>query len=138
MALLTEEDYSDLERMQLKFKEDDANRLLVFIDFDLVTGLYQVDRCNALVIIPPTYPAAGNDMFWTYPRLQRTDGLIIPGTIDPALPDCQRDIRVFEEKTYDRWSRHWQVGNQIWRAGRDNITTIVNRLTYVLANSHEG
>jgi hypothetical protein len=76
-------------------------------------------------------------MLWTYPRLQRTDGRAIPGTIDPIKPDHQRHIRIFEEKTYERWSRHWNVGNQVWRAGRDNITTIVNRLTYVLANSHE-
>lgn len=137
MTLLTDEDYSNLERMQLKFEEDEAKHLLVFIDFKLNAGLYQVDQCNVLVVIPPNYPAAGNDMFWTYPRLQRTDGLVIPGTIDSTLSDCQRDIRIFEGKTYDRWSRHWEKDNQKWRAGKDNIETIVNRLTYVLANSHE-
>lgn len=137
MALLTEEDYSDLERMELKYKEDDDQRLLVFLDFKLNAGLYQVEQCNVLVIIPQNYPTAGNDMLWTYPRLQRTDGQVIPGTIASSYPDSQRDIRIFEEKTYERWSRHWNVGNQVWRAGRDNITTIVNRLTYVMANSHE-
>lgn len=137
MALLTEEDYSDLERMELKFKEDEDQRLLVFLDFKLNAGLYQVEQCNVLVIIPQNYPTAGNDMLWTYPRLQRADGQVIPGTIASSHPDSQRDIRIFEEKTYERWSRHWNVGNQVWRAGRDNITTIVNRLTYVMANSHE-
>ena len=137
MALLIEEDYSDLERMQLEFKEDEGLRFLVFLNFKLSSGLYQVDQCNVLVIIPQNYPAAGNDMLWTYPRLQRTDGREIPGTIAPGNPDNQRDVRIFEEKIYERWSRHWNVGNQVWRAGRDNITTIVNRLSYVLANSHE-
>lgn len=138
MALLTEEDYSDLERMELKFKEDETKRLLVFLDFQLAPGLYQVDRCNVLVIIPPTYPAAGNDMLWTYPRLQRTDGRVIPGTIDLSNQESQRDVRIFEEKVYERWSRHWNKGNQLWRPAKDNVTTIVNRLTYVLKNSHEG
>lgn len=139
MALLTEEDYSDLERMQLKYKEDEIKRFLVFKDFNLKTGMYQVDQCNVLVVIPATYPMAGNDMLWTYPRLKRNDGMVVPGTIDPQLyAEHQRDVRIYEEKVYERWSRHWNVGNQVWRAGRDNIVTIVNRLTYVLANSHQG
>lgn len=142
MALLTKEDYSDLERMGLKFREAESLRFLVFLDFPLTVGLYQVSQCNVLVIIPPTYPTAGNDMLWTYPRLQRADGIVIPGTLDPNNPDyrleSQRDVRTYEGNVYERWSRHWNVGNQLWRAGRDDITTIINRLTYVLANSHEG
>ena len=138
MALLTEEDYSELDRMQLKFKEDEGRRLLVFLDFKLKAALYQVDQCNVLVVIPHSYPMAGNDMLWTYPRLQRADGRLIPGTLDPGSANYQQHMHSYEENIYDRWSRHWQVGTQVWRAGRDNITTIVNRLTYVLANSHEG
>ena len=137
MGLLTEEDYSDLVRMEMKYKEDEDKHLLVFPDFKLSAGLYQVDQCNVLVVIPENYPAAGNDMLWTFPSLQCKDGRLIPGTIATNKPNNERDIRVFEEKTYERWSRHWNAGNQLWRAGRDNITTVVNRLTYVLANPHE-
>ena len=138
MALLIEEDYCDLERMQMEYKEDEGQRFLVFPNFKLKAGLYQVDQCSVLVVIPQNYPTAGNNMLWTYPRLQRTDGRVIPGTIDLSNPVSSRDTRTFEGKVYERWSRHWQVGNQVWRAGRDNITTIVNRLTFVLENSHEG
>lgn len=138
MALLTEEDYFDLEHMELKFKEAENLRFLVLLDFQLPAGLYQVNQCNVLVVIPPTYPTAGNDMLWTYPRLQRADGRAIPGTLDPSRSDYLTYMQVYDEKVYDRWSRHWQAENQRWRPGRDNISTIVNRLTYVLTNSHEG
>lgn len=138
MALLTEDDYSEIGRMQLKHKEAEAQRFLVFVDFRLQPGLYQVDQCDVLVIIPPTYPMAGNDMLWTYPRLLRADGRVIPGTIDPTNSSYQSVSQNYDGKVYDRWSRHWTSGNQVWRPGRDNITTIVNRLTYVLTNSHEG
>ncbi|HEY9277000.1 MAG TPA: E2/UBC family protein [Methylotenera sp.] len=137
MAILTNEDYSKLEAMNLKYKEDNDKRFLVFLDFQLKPGLYQINSCDILVVIPETYPNAGNDMFWTNPRLQRTDGMVIPGTIPADQPEANRDVRIFEGKIYERWSRHWNSGNQLWRAGKDEISTIVNRLTYVLANSHE-
>lgn len=135
MALLTEEDYSDLARMGLKYEEDEAKRFLVFLNFKLTPGLYQADQCNVLVVIPQNYPTAGNDMLWTYPRLQRTDGRAIAGTLDLNNPAYMQCMHSYKGNVYDRWSRHWLEGKQVWRAGRDNITTIVNRLTYVLAHS---
>jgi|GEM_PF-1605732 len=137
MALLTKEDYSKLAAMSLEYKEELNQRFLVFPKFKLVENLYQVNFCEILVVIPETYPAAGNDMLWTYPRLLRTDGLLIPGTIPDCPNPANRDVRVFEGKVFERWSRHWNAGNQLWRPGKDEINTIVNRLTYVLANSHE-
>lgn len=136
MAVLTDEDYSELSRMSMDFTEDEGQRFLVFRNFQLKTGLYQVDSCEVLVVIPPTYPAAGNDMLWTYPRLQCLDGREIPGTIAMSNHESQRDVRHFDGKTYERWSRHWNSGNQVWRAGRDDISTIVNRITCVLNNPH--
>ena len=140
MALLTNDDYAHLTRIALPYTEDESQRFLVFRGFPLSCGLYQVDKCDVLVVIPPTYPAAGNDMLWTYPCLKRQDGRLIPGTIPitPENPQQNRDVRIFEGNVYERWSRHWNVGNQLWRPGRDDVTTIANRLTYVLANSHEG
>lgn len=137
MALLTKADYSKLEDMSLDYKEDIEHRFLVFQKFKLVPSLYQVDFCEILVVIPETYPAAGNDMLWTYPRLLRTDNLVIPGTIPAEQDQASRDVRIFEGSVFERWSRHWSTANQLWRPGKDEISTIINRLNYVLANSHE-
>lgn len=138
MALLTECDYMELERMQLDVLEDEPKRFLIFKNFQLKPGLYQVESCDVIVVIPSSYPQAGNDMFWTYPRLLRSDNAVIPGTLDLGHSQYLVHMQTFDGKVFDRWSRHWQVGNQIWRPGRDDVRTIINRLTYVLANSLEG
>ena len=137
MALLTKADYSKLEDMSLDYKEDTDRRFLVFQKFKLVPNLYQVDFCEILVVIPETYPTAGNDMLWTFPRLLRTDNLVIAGTILAEQEQLGRDVRIYDGKVFERWSRHWNAANQLWRPGKDEVSTIINRLTYVLANSHE-
>jgi hypothetical protein len=138
MGLLTQSDYEELKRMNVVFREIEAQRFLIFTEFPLPSGTFSVSCCEILVVIPPAYPSQGNDMFWTWPRIERLDGKIIPGTIPAEIPEGNRDTRTVDGKVFERWSRHWNVGQQVWRAGRDNVVSIINRLSYVLSNSLEG
>lgn len=128
MALLLERDYEKLEKMGLIFTEDESHRFLIFRDYALQEGIYTVPECNVLVVIPPNYNQAGNDMFWTFPRLIRLDGKIIPQTNSPG----GGDNRTFEGNEYCRWSRHWNKGASVWRPGIDDIETIQRRIEWAL------
>jgi len=138
MGLLSQSDYEELERMNVVFQEIESQRFLIFTEFPLPSETFSVSCCDILVVIPPAYPSQGNDMFWTWPRIERLDGKSIPGTISSEIPTVNRDIRAVDGKVFERWSRHWNIGLQVWRAGRDNIVTIINRLTYALSHSLEG
>jgi len=129
MALLFDEDYSKLEVKGISYKEDEQQRFFIFTDFELPAKQFTVDTCNILVAIPPNYNQGGNDMFWTYPFLQRSDGKQIPAVHGPG----GGDNRVWDGKEYCRWSRHWPEGHSgAWRPGKDDIISIYRRLEWAL------
>jgi hypothetical protein len=128
MALLLDEDYVKLEEMGVTFCEEETQRFLVIRDYMLPKGIYTVATCNILIIIPSNYNQAGNDMFWTYPRLERADGKPITRTNNPG----QNDNRQFEGNEYCRWSRHWNEGASVWRPGSDDVSTIQRRIEWAL------
>lgn len=130
MPLLLETDYSKLKEMGLVFVEDEPHRFFVFKNYSLPTGVYSVSKCDVLVVIPQNYNQAGNDMFWTFPRLVRSDGKSIPQTTSCG----GGDNRIFEGNEYCRWSRHWNHGSSVWRPGIDDIETIQRRIEWALKN----
>lgn len=130
MALLLESDYTKLGEHNISFEESEPNRFFVFTHYRLPEGLYNVPKCDVLVIVPPNYNQAGNDMFWTYPRLSRCNGIPIPATNDPGAGDN----RVWNGKEFCRWSRHWNPGLKgVWRPGYDNIISIYRRVKWALS-----
>lgn len=131
MPLLFDEDYEKLRERGIPFEEDGAQRFFVFTGFVLPHGLYQVSSSDVLVVIPPNYNQAGNDMFWTYPRLHRADGRPIPAVLDPG----GGDNRVWKGREHCRWSRHWNPpAAGVWRPGRDDIISIYRRVDSALKN----
>jgi len=126
MPLLFEEDYLKLKNRGLTYDEAAAQRFFIFTNLHLPGQLYTVERCDVLVIIPPNYNQAGNDMFWTFPRLQRADGKAIAATLNPG----GGDNRIWNGKEFCRWSRHWSPS--AWRPGRDDIITIFLRIAWAL------
>jgi hypothetical protein len=131
VALLLESDYARLGECNLPYEEDSAQRFFVFMGVSLEKDLYTVVACDVLVVIPPNYPQAGNDMFWTFPRLRRTDGRQIPATRDPGGGDS----RAYGGREFCRWSRHWNPSSPSgWRAGKDDIMTIYRRVLWALQN----
>lgn len=129
MALLLDSDYEKLRDAALAFNEDIGSRFFVFRGVATPSALYTVSACDVLVIIPPNYPQAGNDMFWTYPRLYRADGRAIPAVMDPGGGDNRR----WNGHEYCRWSRHWDATSRGgWRPGGDDIMSIYRRVEWAL------
>ena len=130
MALLLEEDYVRLDEIEFIFEEDDANQYLIFHNYGLPNGLYNVDTCSVLIVIPTNYNDAGIDCIWVSPHLSRKDGKGIPR----ASAQGAGENHHHKGQEYCRWSRHWNKGNNNWKAGISNIDTILRRLRWVFEN----
>jgi hypothetical protein len=131
MALLFDEDYEILKNSGLLYAEDEANRFLIIRNYPLLEGLYifnnkPVEMAEVLVVIPANYNTSGNDMFWVYPALKRTDGQPIPAVMEFGGGDA----RFFDSKEYCRWSRHYPP--EAWLPKVDNIEKILSRIEWAL------
>ena len=130
MPLLFDEDYIKLRDHGYSFEESEQQRFFIFTNIQLQPGQYTVANCDVLVMIPGNYNQDGNDMFWTFPRLFLTSGNQIPAVMDSG----GGDNRVWKNREFCRWSRHWNSGNGVWRPGKDNIISIYRRIDWALRN----
>lgn len=129
MPLLLDADYERLRDAAIAFEESEPHRFLIFLGVKPQTPKYTVDVCDVLVVIPPNYPQAGNDMFWTSPQLIRADGKDIPQVLGPG----GGDNRVWNGREFCRWSRHWFPSLPgAWRPGKDDVITIYRRIVWAL------
>lgn len=126
MPLFLDEDYEALKERSVTFVEDEAQRFFVIHGYRLPEHVYKQEYCDVLVVVPDNYPQAGNDMFWTFPRLVRADGKAIPQTLETG----SSANRMFQGKEFCRWSRHWNHGSSVWQPGKDGIVTILRRLEW--------
>lgn len=127
MPLLLDSDYAELQERGISFAEDETRRFLILKNFELPESTYRQEVCDVLIVIPANYNQAGNDMFWTHPQLDRLGGASIPAADGPGANGQEYEGRIF-----CRWSRHWQSGAGMWKPGLDNVTTILNRITWAL------
>lgn len=128
MTLLFDDDYKVLENSGIHIEEDEPNRFIVFKNFCLPEGTYEVDglpakNVDVLYILPATYNSEGGDMLWTYPRLFLKGGAVVPSTGAP-----NEDSRTHKGLIFCRWSRHWN--KTPWKPKVDNIQTILDRITW--------
>lgn len=131
MPLLFEDDYEKLKDRGLIYEEVEQQRFFIFSQYRLPERLYSVEVADVLVVIPPNYNQAGNDMFWTFPRLHRADGKPIPQVLDPG----GGDNRIWKGMEFCRWSRHWDPSSPgVWRPGKDDIISIYRRIDWALRN----
>lgn len=130
MPLLLDTDYNELKDYGIQHIGDEALRFLVLLGYPLPPDFYQQAACDVLLVIPKNYNQAGNDMFWTHPRVSRADGKPIPATAEPG----NGNNRTFQEKEFCRWSRHWRHGASVWKPGQDNIVTILRRIEWAFRN----
>ena len=128
--LLLDDDYIARDERKIKYVEDEGQRLLVISNYPLPKGIYIQQHCDVLVIIPKNYNQDGNDMFWTFPRLVRADGKPIPQTQDPGASAN----KTYEGREFCRWSRHWNKPPSTWKAGKDDILTILRRIEWAFGN----
>ena len=76
---------------------------------------YDHTTADVLILIPPAYPLAQIDMFYTYPTIKLRNG----GT--PVNADQPLN---FGDRTWQRWSRH-----HAWREGKDSIRSFITAMT---------
>jgi hypothetical protein len=133
MPLLFDSDYKILADCGLQYEEDEANRFLILKNFPLKDGLYSFNGVglidvDVLIVIPPNYNTAGNDMLWVSPELKRTDGKAIPAAFGVGKGAAKH----YQGKEFCRWSRHFPPNS--WRPKVDNIQKIIDRVQWALSN----
>lgn len=90
---------------------------LIVHDFVLPAGYIvqgtttPVSTASVAVRILDSYPDAGLDMVWVYPKLARAVGTVINNLSDTPSMDL---------KVWQQWSRHYTPQNP-WRVGIDDV-----------------
>lgn len=79
-------------------------------DYPVGEGLVPA-RTTLLLRLPPGFPDATPDMFWTDPPVEPAAGGTVPGT---------EHRETHAGRVWQRWSRHIQGQ---WRPGVDNLAT---------------
>lgn len=87
--------------------------------YPLSTKMFNMESSDLLIIVPPVYPNAKLDMFWTDQNLRFING-DIPPNAEQIQDHCGSQWRTF--------SRHPQV----WNPARDNIITYLEFIEYYL------
>ncbi len=125
MTFLPSKDREYLKNRALSYEEleNGGQKGVVFKDYPLPPGKFQVDKADILVILPPGYPDAPPDMFHAIPWLQLSGTTRHPDKADTAVD--------FADRRWQRWSRH----NKEWRPGVDGIWTMLKRVDAALESA---
>lgn len=127
-TLLMDEDHDKMRERGVVWEEDVPKRYLVLKKFPLPPGLYRQEVADVLVQIPANYNQDGIDMLWLCPRLERADGKQVPEQMAYGSGNNLHHAGA----EFCRWSRHWNAGYNRWRAGEDDVLTILRRVTWAL------
>ncbi|OAH21853.1 hypothetical protein AX289_25310 [Methylorubrum populi] len=111
---LLDADETYLDRLGPRWETvTDAGRRWLLIHRYGVPAGYTADQTLVALEIPPTYPGAQIDMFYTYPALALANGQPI------ACTHMQASIRGV---AFNGWSRHRGPGSP-WNPAADNVST---------------
>lgn len=121
--LLPDPDAEYLESKGYRFSEKNASGWIhVTLHDFLLPTCYCPGVCDLLVRLPPAYPNANPDMFWTRPDIRLSTGNW------PARADVHES---FDGESWQRWSRH--VPPNSWRIGIDTLQTFIAMIKHELA-----
>lgn len=115
-----DQQYLKESEIQFKIVENNGQKAIIFIDFNLPPQRFGFNQADILILLPSGYPDCAPDMFYTYPWLK----LMATGTYAHAADQPFQ----FNELTWQRWSRH----NNTWRPGIDGIRTFLQRVQNAL------
>lgn len=109
----------DAQYLESKGYEYSANQcangpILVVIHGYPLPEHYTPSKCDLLIKLPPGYPNASLDMFWTRPDVKLRSG------VWPRSSDVHEMIN---GALWQRWSRHLTASS--WRPGTDCIQTFL-------------
>ena len=107
MSFLPEADKNFLGEKQLDFREVQSNghKGLILPNYALPAGKYDRDAVDLLILLPHGYPDT------------------MPDKKYPKATNVKFD---FENKSWQRWSRHLPANN--WRPGIDGLYTYLKRV----------
>jgi hypothetical protein len=120
--MLPEDDIAFLQSKgyQFAFTSKDGVGYLVIADFPFPAA-YTPRTAELLVRIVGGYPNSQLDMFWTIPDVRLT--------ATNAFPDRSDVKETYLDRSWQRWSRHWQVP---WRPGVDCLETFIGAIVHEL------
>jgi len=123
-SILLEHDarYLDSKDYNYSAEEDGKGWIHVVIHDFLLPDAYAPRSCDLLIKLPPGYPNANPDMFWTHPDIKLIRG---------AWPRSAEVHEVLNGKSWQRWSRHLTASK--WRPGCDCIQTFLAAIRRELA-----
>ncbi len=115
---LPDRDREYLSGKGVAFEEiiDGGQRGVILRQYPLPTGVFDTPKADLLILIPPGYPDAPPDMFYTLPWVKLNGR--------NTLPRCADQPHAFAGQTWQRWSRH----NNDWRPGIDGLWTMLKRV----------
>ncbi|MDN3563722.1 multiubiquitin domain-containing protein [Paeniroseomonas aquatica] len=112
-ALLdADDDYLDRLGLRWETVEDAGRRWLLIRRYPVPAG-YTAERTTLALEIPPTYPGAQIDMFYTDPPLALASGRAI---------ECTHIAATIGGVPFNGWSRHRGLGSP-WNPAADNVST---------------
>ncbi len=113
MALIPKADEDFLHEKQFNYELNQAGSEihLVFREYSF-PSTYTPTKADLLIIIPPAYPMAALDMFWTFPDVKLANG---------AWPQASEHHETKPDgRNWQRWSRHIE-----WRSGVDTLRSFI-------------
>jgi hypothetical protein len=115
-SVLLESDARHLESKGYKYSanQDSSGLILVVIHDIPLPEAYTPTRCDLLINLPPGYPNANPDMFWTRPDVKLKNG---------AWPRSSEVHEILNGASWQRWSRHLTAS--AWRPGMDCVRTFL-------------
>lgn len=120
--MLPEEDLAFLGSKGYKYAyaEEGGVGHLVISDFPFPAA-YVPRTAEMLIRIVSGYPNSQLDMFWTIPDVKLAS--------NNAYPQACEAKETYLNRTWQRWSRHWQVE---WRPGVDNLESFIGAIIHEL------
>lgn len=127
--MIPEELIQDLEVLKergfnYELAEDGPKVYIVFKDFPLPSGLYNMEKTDLLIFTTPHYPNAGFDMFWTDQALTLKNG---------GIPKQAESIESHLGKSWRRFSYH-PYNPKPWNPSEDNVINFIEYVQQRLRN----
>ncbi len=118
--LLAEEDLRYLQEKGYQFTVTQTDSLIyLVIKQYLLQAAYTPNQVDLLLRLPPNFPMARPDMFWTFPHVR----LAATNTYPQAAETF--DVN-YQDHQWQRWSRHLPAA--LWRPGIDNLKTFLGTI----------
>jgi hypothetical protein len=116
MALIPKADEEFLQEKQFDYEltQAGAEIHLVLRQYSFPPAYASV-KADVLIVIPPAYPMAALDMFWTHPDVKLANG---------AWPQASENHETKSNgRNWQRWSRHIE-----WRSGVDTLRSFITAM----------